>query len=107
MPPPLHVSPLELALPPLVLSFPANPTLSSLRFITENILPLWTIGRVETRVRFGERADLDAGAALVAAGLPVGDVADAHRCLLFFRSLYLLAFDGVELGCVVELRSGR
>ena len=96
MPPPLHVSPLALALTPLVLSFPANPTLSSLRFLTENILPPRTIGRVETRVGFGVRADFDAGAALVAAGLPVGDVADAHRCFFVFRSLFF-AFDGVEL----------
>jgi hypothetical protein len=73
MPPPLPIS-LSLLLLPL----PANLTLALLSSLTENILSLRTIRRGQTRVCFGVRADIDAGAALVVAGLPVGDVADAH-----------------------------
>jgi hypothetical protein len=57
---------------------PANPTFSRLRLLAKNILPLWTITRIETRACFRVLADFDAGAALVVAGLPVGDVAGTH-----------------------------
>jgi len=78
MSPPLHIPPLPIPLPPLLLPLPTNLAFALLRSLTENILSLWTIRRVQTRVCFGVRAEIDAGAALVVAGLPVGDVADAH-----------------------------
>lgn len=68
-----------------MLPLPTNLTLPSLRLLTKNILPLRTIRRVQTRVCFSVFADVDAGAALVVAGLPVGDVANAHRELFELR----------------------
>lgn len=78
VPTPLLISPLAIPHLPLALLMPTNPTLSSPRFLAENVLSLRTIKRVQAWVCFRVRADVDAGAALMVAGLPVGDVADAH-----------------------------
>jgi hypothetical protein len=78
MPMPLHTAPLTVVVSPLVPPLLANLTLPSLRLLAEDVAPLWTIRRVETGVCFGVLADVDAGAALVVAGLPVRDVADTH-----------------------------
>ena len=74
----LSISPLAIPYPPLALLLPTHPTLSSLRFLAENVFSLRTTRRVKARVRVGVRANVDAGAALMMAGSPVGDVADAH-----------------------------
>ena len=73
------------ALPTLTVSLlamstplPTNFTLSSLRFLTVNVLSLRAIRRIEAWVCFGVRADVDARAPLMMAGSPVGNVADAH-----------------------------
>ncbi|GAB7323728.1 hypothetical protein MBLNU13_g07194t1 [Cladosporium sp. NU13] len=52
MPTPLLISPLAIPCPSSALLLSANSTLSSLRFLAENILPLRTIRRIKTWVCF-------------------------------------------------------
>lgn len=84
VPTPLPIAPFPIPSIPLTISLPADLACPLVHFLAENILALRAIRRIETRVRFGVRADIHAGAALVVAGLPVGDVADAHLDCRFF-----------------------
>lgn len=96
VPTPLLISPLATPHLPIALLMPTNPTLSSLRFLAENVFSLRTIRRIQAWVCFRVRADVDAGAALMEAGLPVGDVADAHCDFLEFFFLIELSWVGLD-----------
>lgn len=75
---PLPTKSPSLPIAPLPLPLLANLTPCFLCLLTKNILPLQTIRRFQTQACFTVLADVDGGTALVATGLPVGDVAKAH-----------------------------